>query len=1087
MRRTVAVVVSAAALSALLFLPVPAHAGEVSALLSGRLNRGMASVVAPARGAVATGATVPIRVRVGSRARSVRAWLDGREFTGSLRRAGGERVATLRAPVVHRGVNHLYVRVRDGRGHRDFDVTRFVWARRATGLLAVSLAKRRARSGRLRARVALAPGARLRGTLNGRRLGAAALGSGRRRALVLDADEGLRFGANRLRLLAFRRSGRYDVERRQVLVPRTRPIPAAGKDRRAEVKRAVRLDARPSRAAHPGRRLGFTWRIVRRPKRSKATLAGRHRARPALRPDRVGTYRVRLEVRELSAGRTARSASASPSSAVVTIAAEPDIPAGGVPIDTIEGGGVTLGAPVYKTYAASDTAVLQLVVLDRQDLGLVANNSYGGDAAGTGQLLSDVQSYGEGDLAIIATPPQSQPYIDSGAAFSNLNAAIEDIGGQALQQDPSFGLSVVGVPGLGAGNGGAQNEDLGDPRDQSPGPGNLNGFLRKDSSKNYSYVDADYVPFTTVAPGTTPTQAVISVGGNSYSSANLGSGQGGFFVLLLDAGTLERQFAATFVTSGPGIDASNLPDNLSNMDQVLSDHLIDPTVLIFIQSIGTVDRGPADQFATSEWNQLQTDQTALGGHGYYLTAADGGSYAFTGPGNASTFLSPWAQTASQAATGGLGQLSGVLGRNPLAQYYPKIAGTQAAADVGLPQVAYAQPVPWPYRDAAHQNALECVASATNPTLTLPIEDNYTNTNIDWDSDDIAGALRDLEFGSLPATPACQQDITEQQFDDVKGELLAEWGDVPTVQKLIANLQSPLLGGWSDIQQNFEDVVQAVYNAVSPGGANANANSQQLVIDLLWIASYAPFVGDAAGLTAGVMQLALDDSNNANGSPAVSDVQTEASELADALANDYQAVYSQIAVINDVLVGDAGMLQAAADHAASDWAWDPAVDYAPARDAIITSMKKLAFESLFPTIYTTYLFGDQQPSDARDYTCYEYPPPPSPSFRPYKPFANEPEGGTNVIVGAGPENDLFAFGRIDEQFLVPLGDERTDNGPPPQSLYDDMFSNPAAATVQAPPLPSPLRFDLDAYVNRPLITHDKNGVCLVNGVQPQANG
>jgi len=407
-------------------------------------------------------------------------------------------------------------------------------------------------------------------------------------------------------------------------------------------------------------------------------------------------------------------------------------------------------------------------------------------------------------------------------------------------------------------------------------------------------------------------------------------------------------------------------------------------------------------------------------------------------------------------------------------------------------VAFADPVPWPQRDRAHQDALACVASWMRPPLTMPIEDNYTNTNINWDAN--VTRLQKMSADKVPRTLGCHnagRPGGAQAFNDVQDQLGVEWGYVPTIQKnLIPNLQSPLLGDQGGIQENFSDTVQAVQNAVTPPDTNVDGNGAQLAIDALWIASYIPVVGDAAGVTAGIMQLALDASNNSNGSPTVTNFQTKASNLADELVSDYQAVYDQIAAVGDVLVSDWGRLNTAAQNANGHWSWDPAVDYPAMRDALIASMKKLSFETLFPVVYTTYRFGDQEPSDARSYVCNGDVLPPIRVVPTYKPFANEPEGGNLVVVGAGPQTDLWAYGRVDQQFLLPYPD-RTTNGTPPQQLWNDMFANPSAPTVPAPPLPSQLRFDLDAYVDRPVITHDQNpeqyGICLVNGVVPQQAG
>jgi hypothetical protein len=1092
-RRAVGTAVVAAVLSGPLALPASAPAGETNGLLSGTVAPGMARIVSPSPGAVTKGDAMAIRVRIGPRVRSVRAWLDGREVTRSLRRAGGDRVATLRAPELRMGVNHLYVRARDGRGRRDFDLVRFVRARRAKGLLGVRLDARRVRRGRVRAGVVLGRGARLRAWLNGHRLRAAALGSGSRRRLVLDGDEGLRFGRNRLSLLGFHEAGRFDLERRNLVVRRTRPIPAAGRDRRARLGHSVKFDARRSRATHPGRRLAFSWRIVRAPDGSKARIRGAHGARPRLRPDKVGTYRARLAVREVAAGRRAASVAASRrSTATVTVAAVPDIPPGGVPITVINdaSGDLRLGPPVNELITPRGPGV-QLYVFDRSDLRFRSDLSraYAPDLDGMQSLAQDVSGLSAGELVSIAAPPGqgSSFQVQDPAAVGFLNKALASIGAPSpvegsVANPPPQGFSAVGVPGLPcceatinpglslAGRDGVVRTN-----------GALKGFLRPDSSGNYTYVDGDYVPFDTVAPGTTPTEAVISVGGSSYSSGTLSPGQGGFYVLALDAGTLAKKSDGTWVVSGPGVDSTNLPNTLSEMHQVLQTYVDDPSTLVFIQSVGTVDRDAADAGAVAEWNQVRDDQTALGGHGYYLNAVDGdacdgcGSYAFVGPANAPTFLSQWAMTASPWATGSPGQLSGLLGRNPQSQFYPKIAGTQAAVDIGLPEVASAEPVPWPQRDSDHRDALACVASAMG--LSMPIEDNYySNANIQW------GQLADTLKGM--SADDCQEGVSAQAFEDVKDQLALEWLYVPTIQNgLIPNLQSPLLADQGGIQANFSDVVQAVQSAVTPpDSASVDANGGQIAIDVLWIASYIPAVGDAAGLLAGGMQLALDISNNDDGSPIVTDFQTAVRSLADDVVNDYQAVYDQLGAIGDVLVSDWGRLSTAARNADGDWSWDRGTDTPRARDALTTATKKLSFETLFPVVYATYRFGDQQVSEAGNYVCYQYPEGSDP-FEPFNPFENEPEGGNLVVVGAGPQTDLWAFGRVDEQFLKPIPSERTTNGTPPQDLWDDAFANPSATTVQAPPLPSQLRLQLDAYVNRPVITHDQESVCLVDGVKP----
>ena len=53
----------------------------------------------------------------------------------------------------------------------------------------------------------------------------------RKQQLRLGADDGLHFGRNSLQVLAVRRDGSFDIERRTVLVPRDRPLAGAGLDK----------------------------------------------------------------------------------------------------------------------------------------------------------------------------------------------------------------------------------------------------------------------------------------------------------------------------------------------------------------------------------------------------------------------------------------------------------------------------------------------------------------------------------------------------------------------------------------------------------------------------------------------------------------------------------------------------------------------------------------------------------------------------------------------------------------------------------------------------------------------------------------
>jgi hypothetical protein len=115
----------------------------------------------------------------------------------------------------------------------------------------------------------------------------------------------VRFGANRLTVTAFNRSGRYERIRRTFRIRRTGPLVGAGGGRRVPRHNVLRLDGRATRAAHRGERVRLRWRIVKRPRGSKARLSRAGSARPRLRPDVSGRYTIRMRATELRRGRPA--------------------------------------------------------------------------------------------------------------------------------------------------------------------------------------------------------------------------------------------------------------------------------------------------------------------------------------------------------------------------------------------------------------------------------------------------------------------------------------------------------------------------------------------------------------------------------------------------------------------------------------------------------------------------------------------------------------------------------------------------------------------------------------------------------------
>lgn len=1072
-----------------------ALAAGTDPLLRGARLGTLAKVVAPVQGGLVRGDRVRIRVKTGPGVRSFRAWLGSREISRSFSRAGAARVAVVRAgkgSPLELGVNRLYVRVRDGRGRRDFDYVRFVRARPRSSLLRLEPVPVRARGGRVPVRLRLGGGAvGVRAWLNGRRL--RGLGSGRVRRLALDGDRGLRFGRNTIRLVGIDERGAFDVERRAVSVGRDHPIPAAGRNRRVKVGDRVGLDARGSTAAHRRSRLGYRWRIVQRPQGSKAKLRRARSARPRLRPDRLGSYRVRLLLSERRTVSARGSAAATHARDDVTLSAGPD-PIG-LPITVLAdpGGDIRLGSTPPTIIPPRGLGVA-VWVFDRSDLSFQARlaRAFTPDVPGMQALAQYVDGLDSSQLVIIAAPPgkSSSIQVQDPSAVSFLNEALAEIGAPSPVQGsvpnpPPQGFSAVGVPGMPCCEAPINPGLTPAGADGATGiNGALSGYLQLDNNNNYTFVSADYVPYNTVAAGTTDTQAVITVAANTYTSQALSPGQtSGFFLLILDAGSLQPVVADTQPVS---VDSSLDPSVAANGLQELANRLTsvqgDPSKLVFLQSIGQVQRGDAPSLQ-SAWNSFASAQSQIGGNGLYLNSLDPAlgvrSYSYVGPVPPSNETgSQWSATASAVSTLTGGQLSGLLARNPISQYYPKLSGTVPNAQTDLPTVLFQPPTPWPNRTTtAQRQAMNCIAAALDLTTT-PIEANYINENLNFG--DLGSKLDDVEFASLSKVAACQS-VTDDDFEPAKTQLVTEFDYVGNVWQFIGNLQKPLVADASTVTANLTDITQAINNTIKPPpNNNTLANGEQLISAFMYVGSALPGAGEVLSLDGAMFGLAGELANEASGANELQgDVTVEADSLGDILAGQFQDAYVEIDTIGQMLVSDWGKLQTTFQNETGEWTWtsQTTLDLA---DAATGSAQRLVYEALFPLVYTLYRFGDQHVSYAGEYSCFGVPL----SVGNFYPFANEPEGGNATIIGAGPTTDVWAFGKIDQDFLQQNVSFRDPNGTPPQSLYNSMFVTPVSSRLNAPAIPTQQRFMLDVYDSPPhTITRDELDECLVDGNLP----
>lgn len=212
-----------------------------------------------------------------------------------------------------------------------------------------------------------------RASLNGRRIESTSrtTGTGQRR-LHLTAAEGLRPGRNVLEVATKDRHGRGDVKRVVFTLPRTAVIPTVAHQRQVRVRNTVHLDARDT-LVPKGAGVTYEWKIVSRPRGSRAALNSRSRSVNRFRPDRPGHYRVRLTARRTgtpaAAGdatqmQTASASAPASSSVIVNVAAQPPIPASGYPLSIDPSSGITYNGTNYPIPGGAGGAGAMVVVID---------------------------------------------------------------------------------------------------------------------------------------------------------------------------------------------------------------------------------------------------------------------------------------------------------------------------------------------------------------------------------------------------------------------------------------------------------------------------------------------------------------------------------------------------------------------------------------------------------------------------------------------------------------------------------------------------------------------------------------------------
>ena len=889
--------------------------------------------------------------------------LDGTNVTRSLRRVRpGRYEGTVRIRGGY-GRKHLTAAFTGRTGPQRFDRVRFVLGRRDRGLVRVET--RRTRDGAaLRLRLSRTPD-HLVARLNGRDITSEIdWRQLRRHDVALSPDEGLRHGRNVLTIRAVHRGGGYDLERRAIIVGRSRPLAAAGRERRHPAKAPIRLDGRASRAATPGGRLRHRWVLASRPRGSRAVLRGAATARPTLVPDRAGRYRLRLTVRETARGARAAQTPAAADTVEVS-ATQPPNPLG-IPLATLTASNGTYATVVGgQTIPPPGGGPVSLVVIDSATGAISTTSGYAADQDGAAlQFVKGLATGAATQNAIVAL--SALPGATVGPGWDQVIKQIggNEIGATALT---SGGWSVVGNPTTSDGVANATDASKNEPL------GAVSGYVQNQVAlSRYTFVTGGYVSYDTRAAGSTATTNVMTVGGATYPSTDVrdkcdpGEDAAGFQVVLLDAATLQLMSSSTNTTRCGSRMFLTGYNNFAN-EVVLAATPATRTLLL-VQSIGSTPVLPSGAVVTPGSEKFagppQVDVTAanvaaaiarLGGDPstflHPAAASDPGvnliapatDLAFVGGtyrdavqtavpvGDAAEAYAGIPGAAPPAGPDGR-SLRGTLRRGERWQYAPATSSTMAEAPPDLNAIAYQAPTPWPFTSAIGSSAGERAAyryvsnlvlgelfptgrypsgACTQAgqrfgTTTADVRQVYCATTIDP-----TGVISGVRW--VPGTKT----FTKANLATVKAGLAKELVWVASSRTLFADLAAAYDGEGGQTPQ-IDSIVTNVQDAVAPGkGATVAGTWLGIASDVANLAASIFGIPDFTQDVANVINLISAAGFTASDALSAFDYSADATDLATEAAARSESIAETIRALPAIFATDYGKLSAIAGTSLSD--------------------------------------------------------------------------------------------------------------------------------------------------------------------------
>jgi hypothetical protein len=1045
------------------------------------------TLVVQGGGAVATGKTVQIKVRVPAGARKINVRLQGHNVTTMLRGSGAVRTAVVPSRMLRPGRATVIVGGVAKNDKRLFNSDGFIVGRPTatlfTGAASVTQGKGTAA---LHLNLAKRP-TTLRIKLNGKLVRLLRSPLAGPTVVGLAADDGLRFGANRIQIAAVQAStGRWARSTTAFrMSPRT-PLVSAGPDVRVTAGAKVKLNAAATRATTMQVPLGYRWQIVSQPKGADAHLQGDTTTHPQIKTTHLGRYRIRLEL--IARHRGAHSAATAPALAsdVTTIDAAAAAPPYGLAVTTLvpnaDGSSRTTiqGVPINPDgtddYVNTPAGAAQVIVLDRSTLAVVSETQVT-DFTGSG-LVAAISKVTANQIAIITGAKGCCSPMASIGPVNTTDGFTTVFEGQNWANPMASNAGNVTTGPNGA-------------------PGAVSGVLRKSitlaGAQVFTFAYPDAVSFDSYEPDlTTPGGFFMQLGPDRvrFMTPKSQGYPSGVTVLVLNPDLQTPTIGYYYV--GLNGNATNDQAQLTNLANVISGTATkDPGSVLELQTIGS----PKPD--TAEWGVVGNALAQFGGTPSVWDELDGtGNYALVGR-NVPTGVSyALHQTSSAEASAPLtkantdpsdttaGTLRGVLGRGPdslpivSASTTEPAQSTQAADGstylanpLGLAPVVEAAPQPWPLTGPGTTDALQWISQQLglgNPNATgagfcyqpttWDLRAEYCNTNEagSWGSSN----LTQLNALTCPTTNTA---FTAAQCGAVKAQLAQEFPDIGPAIAMFANLQVPFTNAQATTAIDFTNAASDVDSSLSVTPPSPTYGLQSFLGDFtgplqdLSEPEDATGVTFAVGLFASALDMALASVTDDDGNPALDAFDSSKDQIGSDAAQRLEKGSQQMSLIEQMVLTDWTKLSTVAYNAKGIWSlngWTGASQ----TTVVKAATKAWLFQTMIPLAYSQIQVSPKAGNtiaELNSYSCLYGGYPAEYARWPFQPgatpsFSGGPTGGRALPASAAfaPATGTNADGSIQTSYIWGLGNAVGSESlqTPTSSLTDQLFTSVAAGGV-----------------------------------------